>query len=267
MTVYDRGTGAPLVVVPGIQGRWEYLRPTLDALAESFRVIAVPIDDRRVIRGRLDESRRLDVLAGLVGETLDTKGLDRAAVCGISFGGLVAVRFAARWPPRTTALILASAPGPGYTLKRRHRIYAQAPWVFGPLFLVETPLRLRAELAEAFPRAAERRRFAWRQTRTLLTAPVSLSGMAARALMLGASDLRLECRGITAPTLVITGEPELDHVVPVASTLEYTNEIPGARYVRLSRTGHVGYLTRPPAFASAIRGFLDPKGDSRHHAA
>ncbi|MGE0703739.1 MAG: alpha/beta fold hydrolase [Vicinamibacterales bacterium] len=267
MSVYDRGTGAPLVVVPGIQGSWEYLRPTLDALAESFRVIGVPIDDRRVVRGRLDDSRRLDVLAGLLGETLDARGIDRAAVCGISFGGLVALRFAARWPARASALILASAPGPGYTLKRRHRIYTQAPWVFGPLFLAETPLRLRAEIAEAFPRAAERRRFAWRQTRTFLTAPLSLSGMAARARMLGASSLRAECRCITAPTLIITGEPDLDRVVPVASTLEYAEEIPGARYVCLARTGHVGYLTRPPAFASVIRAFLDPNGDSRHHAA
>ncbi len=267
MSVYDRGTGAPLVIVPGIQGRWEYLRPTLDALAESFRVIGVQIDDRRIVDGRLDASSHLDLLADLIIETLDARGIDRAAVCGISFGGLVALRFAARFVSRTSALILVSAPGPSYTLKPRHRMYTRAPWVFGPLFLAETPLRLRAEIAEALPGVAERRRFAWRQTRTFLTAPLSLSGMAARARMLGTSSLRAECRSVTAPTLVVTGEPDLDRVVPVASTLEYTDEIPGAQYVRLAGTGHVGYLTRPPAFASVVRAFLDSKGDTRHHAA
>ncbi len=266
MAIYDRGTGAPLVIVPGIQGRWEYLRPTLDTLAESFRVIGVHMDDRRASRGPRSPSGTLDVLADVIAEILDRRGVEQAAVCGISFGGLVALRFASRWSARASALVLASAPGPEWAPGRRHRIYRRAPWVFGPLFLAETPLRLRAEIAVALPHAAERRRLAWRQTRTFFTAPLSLSGMATRARLIGASSLREECRTITAPTLVMTGEPDLDRIVPVTSTLEYTAEIPNARYVRLSRTGHVGYLTRPPEFASAIREFLGGH-DSRHHAA
>ncbi len=75
MSVYDRGTGAPLVIVPGIQGRWEYLRPALDALAESFRVIGVQIEDRRIVDGRLDASSHLDLLADLIIETLDARGV------------------------------------------------------------------------------------------------------------------------------------------------------------------------------------------------
>jgi hypothetical protein len=31
--VIDVGHGPPLVLVPGIQGRWEYLRPAIEALA------------------------------------------------------------------------------------------------------------------------------------------------------------------------------------------------------------------------------------------
>jgi pimeloyl-ACP methyl ester carboxylesterase len=186
-------------------------------------------------------------------------------VCGISFGGLVAVRFAARCAVRTSALILSSAPGPEFTLRRRHRIYIRAPWVFGPFFLVETPLRLRKEVAVALPRAADRRRLAWRQTRTFFSAPLSIPSMAARARVFGSVSLRAECRTISAPTLVITGEPGLDRVVPVESTLEYTTEIPQARHVRLDHTGHVGYLTRPPEFASAVREFLADV--SKQHAA
>lgn len=265
MAVYDRGTGAPLVLIPGLQGRWEYCRPALDALAESFRVIGLHMDDRRASSRRLSPTERLDVLADTVAETLDARGINRAAICGISFGGLVALRFASRRSARTKALILVSAPGPDWTPGRRHRLYTRAPWIFGPLFLAETPLRLQAELATALD-AAERRRLAWRQTRTFFTAPLSLSGMAHRARLIGASSLRADCRNVTAPTLVMTGEPELDRVVPVASTLEYTAEIPNARYIRLEQTGHVGYITRPPEFASAIRTFL--KGDdSRPHAA
>jgi len=266
MAVYDRGTGTPLVVIPGIQGRWEYVRPALDTLSEFYRVVGVPIDDRRAARRGLNPTQRVDVLADVVAEVLDDRGMERAAVCGISFGGLVALRVADRWRSRTSALILVSAPGPGYTLRKRHRIYTRAPWVFGPLFLAETPLRLRAEIAAALPRAADRRQLAWRQTRTFFSAPLSLSAMAARARLIGASDVRDECQRIDVPTLVVTGDPDLDRVVPVASTFEYAREIRGARYVRLHRTGHVGYLTRPPEFAAIIRTFLNDL-DSRHHAA
>ena len=33
MDIIDRGSGPPLVLIPGLQGRWEYLRPAVDALS------------------------------------------------------------------------------------------------------------------------------------------------------------------------------------------------------------------------------------------
>jgi 3-oxoadipate enol-lactonase len=69
-------------------------------------------------------------------------------------------------------------------------------------------------------------------------------------------DLAAECRSITAPTLVITGEPALDRVVPVASSLDYLDLIPGARHEMLAGTGHIGLLLRPDAFAAIVSDFL-----------
>ena len=45
-------------------------------------------------------------------------------------------------------------------LRRRHRIYASAPRVFGPIFMAESPWRVRDELRAAMPAARARRRFA-----------------------------------------------------------------------------------------------------------
>src|SRR5438034_219494 len=39
MNIVDRGSGPPLVLIPGLQGRWEYQHATVDALAETFRVL------------------------------------------------------------------------------------------------------------------------------------------------------------------------------------------------------------------------------------
>ena len=75
--------------------------------------------------------------------------------------------------------------------------------------------------------------------------------MAAYARAWSATDLRVDCRHITAPTLVVTGEPALDRVVPVAGTLEYLQLIPGARHVTLERTGHLGVVSRPRALSDS----------------
>ncbi len=41
--VFEFGQGPPLVLIPGIQGRWEYLRPAIDALSRTFRVLTFPL--------------------------------------------------------------------------------------------------------------------------------------------------------------------------------------------------------------------------------
>jgi hypothetical protein len=45
MTVVDRGNGVPVVLVPGIQGRWEWMAPAVDALASRCRVITFSLAD------------------------------------------------------------------------------------------------------------------------------------------------------------------------------------------------------------------------------
>jgi pimeloyl-ACP methyl ester carboxylesterase len=159
MKLIDIGTGPPLVVIPGIQGRWEYVRPAVDALATSFRTLTFPLCGERGSTGSADSKRGLDPYVRQILAALDRAGIERATICGISFGGLPAIRFASQYPERTSSLILASVPGTSWQLRPRHRIYASAPWLFGPLFLAESPFRLRAELRSAFPEAGARWRF------------------------------------------------------------------------------------------------------------
>jgi pimeloyl-ACP methyl ester carboxylesterase len=55
----------------------------------------------------------------------------------------------------------------------------------------------------------------------------------------------------------VTGEPDLDQVVPVAHTLGYSRLLPGAETVQLPRTGHLGVVTRPDVFASVVSEFVE----------
>ncbi|MCU1384311.1 MAG: bioH [Acidobacteria bacterium] len=253
MDVIDRGNGPALVLIPGLQGRWEYLRPTVDALAQSFRVLTFSL-----------ASDDLDGYARRIAALMSGADVERAVICGVSFGGLIAIRFAALYPTRCDALILASTPKPRLRLRQRHQIYLRAPWLFGPIFLAETPFRLSPEVCAAIPDAKARRRFSLRSLRTALAAPVSLTHMAARARMIATEDVTPDCARITAPTLVVTGERHLDHVVPVEGSSEYLRLIANARSVVLERTGHLGSITRPDAFAAIVQAFTE---GHRHAAA
>jgi 3-oxoadipate enol-lactonase len=246
MNIVDRGNGPPLVLIPGLQGRWEYLRATVDALAASFRVITFSL-----------EGADLDGYAQQVERALDQAGVPTAIVCGVSFGGLIAVRVASRYAGRCKGLVLASTPRPALRLRRRHEIYLRAPWIFGPLFLAETPFRVRREIRVAIADRKARLRFSLRAMRTLLGAPVSLSRMAARARLVAGDALVADCARITAPTLILTGEAHLDYVVPVEGSAEYERLIPHARRVVLPSTGHLGSMTRPLEFAALVRSFAE----------
>src|SRR5690348_8144786 len=111
-----------LVLIPGIQGRWEFMQPTVDALSRDFRVLTFSLRN---------DARSLDDYAAQVSDILDGSGVDRAVIVGVSFGGLVALRFAAQHPARTRALVLASAPAPRLQLRRRHTWYVRLPLIFG----------------------------------------------------------------------------------------------------------------------------------------
>ncbi len=253
MKIYEQGAGAPLVLIPSLQGRWEYLRATVDALARHFRVVTFSID-----------ADDLDGYAHQVEDAMAAAALERAIVCGISFGGLVALRFAAAHPAMCDALVLASTPRPTMQLRPRHQMYARSPRLFGPIFIAESPWRVSSEVRSAIPDMKGRLRFSLDSLKHLIRAPLSFAGMAARARMMTAEDVSQDCARISAPTLVITGEPGLDHVVPVEGSTAYGQLIPQARVVVLERTGHLGSITRPDAFATLVSDFIEGQ---RHAAA
>lgn len=244
-----------LVFIPGLQGRWEYMKRAVDALAESFRVVTFSLADEPVAGAVFDSLRGMDSYVDQIEGKLDQLGLTRAAICGVSLGGLIALHFAARRPERTSALILASTPGPRWTMGPAQRLYARFPRLSAPLFFAGLPRRLRAELISAVPDRRERMTLAWEQARTLARAPLSPSRMAARALVIGAADRVSDCARVTSPTLIVTGESRLDRIAPVEGSSEYARMIAGARLVQLERTGHLGCVTRPREFAALLADF------------
>jgi 3-oxoadipate enol-lactonase len=242
----DKGTGQPVVMIPGMQGRWEWMAPAVTAVARCSRVLSYSL------RGW-----SFDELIGEVDETLDKAGVRAAAICGVSFGGMIAVRYAAIRPERTTALIIVSAPSPSWEPSPTQARQIEKPWSSTPGFVATTWDRLGPEITSACDTWTKRLTFCAAHGLRVLAAPAIPAHMAERIKLRDEVDLSADCTRVTAPTLVISGEPGLDRVVPVESTRRYTDLIPGAKYVMLERTGHLGLVTRADRFSEIVCEFIN----------
>jgi pimeloyl-ACP methyl ester carboxylesterase len=251
------GSGPPIVMVPGVQGRWEWQRPALDALAERGRAITFSLCGEPGTKCRLTQVPGFDAHVDQVDGVLDRFGVERAAFCGVSYGGWVALRYAAARPDRVTALVLVSAPGPGFRPDLRQMRYVRAPWLLFPLFVASTRTKLRPEILSAVPEKRDRWHITRQQLRAMASAPISPGVMARRVRLAMHEDFRSDCAKVRAPTLIVTGEEDLDRVVPVRSTREYLDLIPGATAVVLAGTGHIGLITRPRQWAGIVCDFVE----------
>jgi pimeloyl-ACP methyl ester carboxylesterase len=255
MNIIDRGTGTAVVLIPGIQGRWEWMRPAVDALSKRCRVITFSLADEPTSGGSFDESAGFWSYVQQVNEVLERTGVRRATVCGVSYGGLIAASFAARHAEKVSALVLTSAIPPSWRPDARAEFFMRAPLLLSPLFCIGS-LRMCPEIFAArgtFSGAA----FAAQHATTVLTHMFSPTLMARRARTVATLDVERELARVRCPTLIVTGEPTLDRVVPVRLTRDYHRIWPHATEAVLERTGHLGLITKADDFARLVVSFAD----------
>jgi len=254
--MFDYGTGPPLIVVPGVQGRWEWIAPAVQHLQTRCRTISYSLCGDFGSGCRHDPSHGFGDYLAQLDRVFLTAGLTRAAICGISFGGLIALRYAATRPDRVSGLVIASSPAPGWTPSPAQRAYIASPLRSAPKFILSSPLRLWPEIHAAFPSAVARVAFLLRHGLRVAAAPMRPALMAGRIVEQQELDFCPDCAHVQVPTLIVTGEPHLDKVVPVESTRRYLELIPGARYAPMKGTGHLGSVTHPAEFAQMIGDFV-----------
>jgi len=256
MRIVDIGSGAPVVIVPGVQGRWEWMKTGIDALASRCRVVTFSLADEPSCGGRFDPDHGFDSYVDQVSQAMDQAGLSTAVITGVSYGGLIATAFAARYPERTAGLVLVSAIPPQWTPNARVRFFLKAPRLLLPLFILSS-LRFYKEIAMATPGVLQSMAVAARQGLIAATHMLSPARVAARVHALAAVQLDREVRAMRLPTMVVTGEPGLDFIVPVRLTEEYTRMWPHAERLTIPQTGHLGLITRSDVFTEAVAGFAD----------
>lgn len=244
------GTGPPLLLVHGLGGpamnerlapilsaRFDLLLPHLPGFGES-----PPASNRP---GAADH-------AALLSRLLDTLGIGRAAIAGISYGGEIAARLAASRPGLASVLVLVSPTG-------------AKP--------VPAPLRsalLRTALLPVLRRALTRRRVAeWLSRRSFHDPAARPAGLVERhlehlrlpgrldALLNAIDDIwsgRGELPGIVAgvgcPLTLAWGEA--DRTVSLSTAGPLFDARPDAELVVVPGAGHSVSLERPSELAAAI---------------
>jgi 3-oxoadipate enol-lactonase len=190
----------------------------------------------------------LDTMADDIAALLDAYAISgKVALAGIAVGGAIALHFAARFPARTSAVLVGS-PATGIAVERRvpalerlKKIEAE-----GMAFAVEDSMQngyapeLRGDL-----KRYERFRARW-----LGNDP---SSYATIWRMLANADMQDELARLSCPVLVIGGS--LDRVRPAAMAEGTAKSIPCARYVEL-RTGHYMSVQTPELIFDCLDDFL-----------
>jgi 3-oxoadipate enol-lactonase len=240
-----------LVLVHEMGGSLESWDDVAPRFAKTHRVLRY--DTRgaglsQKVRGELS----LDTMAADIAALLDALDISgKVALAGIAVGGAIVLHFAARYPERTSAVIVGS-PATGIAPERRAAALERLARIesAGMALAVEDSMlngyapELRGDI----------KRFERFRARWLGNDPASYCTI---WRMLAGADMQDELTRLRCPILVIGGS--LDRVRPPPLAESVAKAIPGARYVEL-RTGHYMSVQTPELISDCIGEFLGSAG-------
>ncbi|MBY0526233.1 MAG: alpha/beta hydrolase [Gemmataceae bacterium] len=243
-----QGEGLPIVFVHGLGGTsnvWHAQRATL---SKYCRVVAFDLSGS----GRSDKSKRsysIDGWADEIAGVMDHLEIDAGVVVGHSMGTVIAQHFAAKYPRRTKAIVLAgalvelSAPGKEAFSKRAEAVEKEgmagiADAVLGGALSAGTRegnLALTGMVRELL----------------LSNDPACYAGHC-RALVAGSA--KADQPKITCATLLLVGDQ--DPVTPLALQKTIAAAIAGSKIRIVPNTAHLTMLESPGSFNTALLEFL-----------
>lgn len=242
------GNGPPLVIVPGLAGGYGLVGPLARLLAEHYRVISYQLrgeDDCFALRQRFGMQ---DLVADL-SEFLDLHRLEKPSLLGVSFGGVLALEFAARFPHRLNALAVQGA-GSKFERSLLQRIagivLSRYPLPTDNAFVNQFFNLLFGRRQKQGPLFEFVTRQCWQTDQSV---------MAHRFRLVERFDIKDRLERIRVPTLILAADRDL--LVSKRSLRALSAGIPGARTVPLPGCGHLAFVAQPRRIADEVCGFLD----------
>jgi 3-oxoadipate enol-lactonase len=244
----SQGEGPPIVFVHGLGGTsnvWHAQRATL---SRYFRVLMLDLSGS----GRSDKSKRqysIDTWADEIAGLIDQLKLDAAVIVGHSMGTVIVQKFAAKYPQKTKAIILAGAlvelgpPGKEAFTKRAETVEKE-----GMIGVAD------AVLGGALSAGTRERNLALTGMvrEMLLSNDQTCYAGHCRALINGSA--KADQAQIKCPTLLVVGDQ--DPVTPLALQRQIAGAIANSRIRIVPNTAHLTMLETPEAFNAIVLEFL-----------
>jgi pimeloyl-ACP methyl ester carboxylesterase len=251
------GNGPALLLIPGLGQTGEMWDPLVPLLAENYSVIQ--FDPRGI--GRSLEKRsafKIDDYTSDCLELLDRLQVDQALVAGISFGGVLAQRFAADHPSRVSKLVLMSTTDrTSPYLRQMAKLLVHALRRFPLRVFLQTvellgssPEEFDAHEKEILQSVAERP-ISMRSRRTL--------GNQLRCLV--SVDKAARGEKFTGPTLVLAGE--YDALIPNVYGRKLAADLADAKFMILQGCGHNPVTEQPKVVAKVMLDFFQKSSTAK----
>ncbi len=237
------GGAVPILFLHGVGSDKSVWAPQLDHFAA--RRPAIAFDYPGYGESALRPGATRDDYAAAALDALDTLGIERAIVCGLSLGGVIAIAMHHRAPERCAALILADS----------FAAHPEGKAIFGRAVDASNSMTMR-QLAEAraplLLGAAASGALRDKVVETMGRIDPEAFRLGAAAVWL--ADQRERAAAIAVPTLVLVGDE--DGITPPALSRELCAIIPSATLDVIGGAGHLANIEQPAAFNRAIDAFL-----------
>jgi pimeloyl-ACP methyl ester carboxylesterase len=248
----DHGAGQPILFLhafPLNRSMWE---GQIVALLQEQRYRLVALDWRGFGESDIDANvSTMEQFADDVAGLMDTLGMQKAILCGLSMGGYVTFGFLRKYPQRVHGLILCDTrPGAdneeGKANREKVALLAESE---GPGAVADLQLpRLISDYTRQHSPEVE-----VRIRQMILAATAQGIAAASRGMGLRADSIDLLAT-ISCPTLVLVGERDV--LTPPAVAQAYAAQIPGAQFAIIPSAGHLSNMEQPDAFFDALHNFL-----------
>ncbi len=230
-----------ILFLHGVGSTKEVWRPQLDYFRD--RNTALAIDYPGYGESELREGATRDDYARAALAALDAMGRERAHICGLSLGGVVAIAMHALAPERCLSLILADT----------FAVHPDGRGIYERSIAASDDLRAMAE-ARVDVLLAQPADPAVRTEVVETMAHINSAAYRIGAEAVWLADQRDRAAVIDVPTLVLCGSE--DKVTPPALSHELCDLIPGARYAEIDGAAHLPNLEKPDAFNRLVEEFI-----------
>lgn len=246
----DRGTGTPVVLGHSFLCNGDMWRHQVRALEGKFRLINADFRGH----GQSGPAHRpfslYDAVDDVVG-LLDELRIDRAVWCGLSVGGMVALRAALTVPDRVRALVIVNsdAGAEHFFRKLKYHLMGVGARTFGtrPFLSAISRMMFGNTTRRENPALVDE----WRRVFAEIDTLSALHGLHA---VIRRDSLVSRLSEISVPCLVIGGQE--DESLPPSRAKQIHQCIGNSRYVEIGGAGHLSALEQPEQVNEALESFL-----------